>query len=429
LILLRRIFAGLLALAAVLACDLAPGRAQAQSTQSARIALLIGNGSYSSVTPLANPPSDARLMAKTLEQAGFKVTVLIDADQATMKRGIADFGRALRAAGPQTVALFYYAGHAVQSFGNNYLLPVDSQIQDQADLDLVGVEAGWVLRQLFSARVRTNIVILDACRNNPFKGIKGFDDEGLAEMNAPTGSFLAYSTAPGNVALDGTTGNSPYTRALADQIGAGPQSIELLFKNVRRRVLADTNGAQTPWESSSLIEDFEFTSNRGLQLLNAPDETLWNDVRNSGDPARIQLYLDTFPAGAHRADAELAISALTAGKGGVTAGGTNGVTVVPQGSMMVTFSGPIQSGEPQIVGKSIEQLIAGQPMFPPFEGIPDELWKGQHCTNCHQWNRERLCEQAGFYLGGDAARSLEKPHPLGLSFKQTLKAWAAAGCP
>jgi hypothetical protein len=420
---LRFIVAGLFALVATLAA----GVGLAQSQPAPRIALLIGNGGYAAVTPLANPPNDARLMAKTLEQAGFKVTVLIDADQATMKRGIADFGRALRAAGPETVALFYYAGHAVQSFGNNYLLPVDSQIQDQADLDLVGVEAGWVLRQLFSARVRTNIVILDACRNNPFKGIEGFDDEGLAEMNAPTGSFIAYSTAPGNVALDGTSGNSPYTKALAEQISGSPQSIELLFKSVRRQVLAETNGAQTPWESSSLTEDFQFTANRGLQLLDAPDETLWNTVRNSGDPAQLQSYLTAFPNGAHRAEAEAALAALAAGQGGTTAGNGGGTTA-PQGSMLVTFSGPIQSGEPQIVGKSIEQLIAGGPLFPPFEGIPDELWKGQHCTNCHQWNRDRLCEQAQFYLQGDAARSLEKPHPLGLSFKQVLKAWAAGGC-
>lgn len=345
-----------------------------------RIALIIGNGSYQTVGKLPNSVSDAKLMAITLQNVGFEVTLLTDADQSAMKRGIADFGRALRKAGPDTVALFYYAGHAVQSFGNNYLLPVDSAIGDQADLDLVGVEAGWVLRQLYSARVNTNIVILDSCRNNPFAAIEGFDEQGLAEMNAPTGSFIAYSTAPGSVALDGKAGqNSPYTQALANEIRTEPQSIEQLFKRVRIKVLEATGGAQTPWESSSLTSDFNFSAGSGVVKI---PETVATDP-----PPK---------------DAAVA--------------GT------------ITFSTPVTQGEPEVVGKSIEELIKGQPLFPPFEGIPDELWKGQKCTNCHQWNKERLCEQAGFYTTEDAERSMKKQHPLGIGFKEWLRSWAAGGC-
>ncbi|MCX7889135.1 MAG: caspase family protein [Rhodobacteraceae bacterium] len=398
-----------------------------------RIALVIGNGQYRAVGALPNPVADAMLMKQTLEGAGFTVTLLADADQATMKQGIADFGRSLRAAGPDTVALFYYAGHAVQSFGNNYLLPVDSAIRDEADLDLVGVEAGWVLRQLFSARVRTNIVILDACRNNPFPEVAGFTDKGLAEMNAPTGSFIAYATAPGSVALDGTGGNSPYTRALADEIAGDPDTIENIFKRVRIRVLNETNGAQTPWESSSLTSDFYFRAPAGPGGSATDEAALWESVKDGSDPVKLQLYLWAFPQGSHRTEAEALLAAINAGGGAAAAGETGGQTsqANSQGaeSMLVTFSTPIRSGEPQIVGRSIEELIRSEPLFPPFEGIPDELWKGQHCTNCHQWTRDRICEQAQFYLGAEAARSLEKPHPLGLGFKQTLKAWAQAGCP
>ncbi|MFN0113071.1 MAG: caspase domain-containing protein [Paracoccaceae bacterium] len=420
-------FRPILALLAILIPPWLPAGPAWAAEGAHRIALVIGNGGYAFVTPLANPSSDARLIAATLEKVGFTVTSLFDSDQATMKRGIADFGRALRAAGPDTVALFYYAGHAVQSDGNNYLLPVDSDIRDAADLDLVGVEASWVLRQLSSARVRTNIVILDACRNNPFENVAGFTDQGLAEMNAPTGSFIAYSTAPGSVALDGTSGNSPYTRALADAIATRPQSIELLFKDVRRKVLEATGGAQTPWESSSLTDDFSFDAERGLTLRAAPDEAaLWDSVKDSGDRVKIQLYLWAFPEGVHKEEAERLLALLAGGAGKPP---DTGGTSVGGGSMQVTFSGPIAEGEPQILGQSIETLIASQPLFPPFEGIPDELWKGQHCTNCHQWTRDRICEQAQFYVSGDAARSLEKPHPLGLSFKQALKNWAAAGCP
>lgn len=363
------------------------GMAQAQSNAAAglamtenRIALIIGNGSYQTIGKLPNSAADANLMATTLRNVGFEVTLLTDADQNAMKRGVAEFGRALRKAGPDTVALFYYAGHAVQSFGNNYLLPVDSAIGDQADLDLVGVEAGWVLRQLFSARVRTNIVILDSCRTNPFANIEGFDEQGLAEMNAPTGSFIAYSTAPGSVAMDGKAGeNSPYTRALAAEITSGPQSIEQLFKRVRIKVLEGTSGAQTPWESSSLTSDFDFSNGPGSK-------------RGPG-----VSVADPPPAQSATSD-------------------------------VITFSTPVTQGEPDVVGKSIEMLIKGKPLFPPFEGIPDELWKGQHCTNCHQWNKERICEQAGFYATGNAERSMKKQHPYGIGFKEWLRSWAAGGC-
>lgn len=390
-----------------------------------RIALIIGNGSYQAIGGLDNTVPDAQLMAQTLAEVGFQVTSLIDADQDTMKRGIADFGRALREAGPDTVALFYYAGHAVQSFGNNYLLPVDSQIHDQADLDLVGVEAGWILRQLFSARVRTNIVILDSCRNNPFPEVAGFTDQGLAEMNAPTGSFIAYATAPGSVALDGLAGNSPYTSALASAIRGTSQSVEQLFKQVRVAVLETTGGAQTPWESSSLTGDFYFRPPEGASAPtpSSAEESLWSSVKDSGDATQLQLYIWTFPSGKHRAEAESKIAALQQSAAGSTA-----APAAPADATAVTFRTPLAAGDATIVGKSIEQLITSQPLFPPFEGVPDELWKGQQCSNCHQWNHERICEQAKFYIGEQAERSFEKPHPLGPEFKKHLRSWAQGGC-
>ncbi len=389
-----------------------------------KIALVIGNGHYETIGALANSVQDAELMAKTLENADFAVTLLTDADQSAMKRAFASFGRSLRAAGPDTTALFYYAGHAVQSFGNNYLLPVDTAIRDQADLDLVGVEASWVLRQLYTAKVRTNIVILDACRNNPFKGIAGFTDQGLAEMNAPTGSFIAYSTAPGSVAFDGRGDNSPYTAALTHEISAGPQSIEQLFKKVRIQVLAETNGAQTPWESSSLTTDFSFhPSIEAPQTSIGDEESLWERAKTSNDPLRFNLYLYAFPNGSHRAEAEALLAALSQATPAAPKVGDG------QGGSRVTFSAPLTEGEPQIVGKSIEELIKSSPLFPPFEGIPDELWKGQKCTNCHQWTKDRICEQANTYLADNAERSLQKQHPLGKSFKQNLRNWAAEGCP
>ena len=160
-----------------------------------RIALIVGNGAYSSVTQLDNPVPDAQLMAQALENNGFTVSILTDASQGDLNRGIAQFGRDLRDGGADATGLFFYAGHAVQSFGSNFLLPVDAGLTDAADLSLVAVQADAVLRQMFSAKNKTNIVILDACRNNPFETIPDLDDNGLAEMKAPWLWMVSTETA------------------------------------------------------------------------------------------------------------------------------------------------------------------------------------------------------------------------------------------
>ena len=260
-----------------------------------RLALIIGNSDYGTVSPLDNPSSDARLMSGALVAQGFAVTLLIDSTQVDMKRGIAQFGRDLRGAGPDATGLFYYAGHGVQSFGTNYLLPVDVALNDAADLDLVAVEAQSVLRQMFSARNKTNIVILDACRNNPFNDIPEFNDNGLAEMQAPTGTFLAYATAPGSVALDGIGGNSPFTHAVAEQMNQPGLAIEQMFKQVRVQVLEKTNGQQTPWDASSLTSDFMFAQATVLSNAELEAQQLWKSVQASRDPVQIMLFLRGYP--------------------------------------------------------------------------------------------------------------------------------------
>lgn len=277
----------------------------AETDISERHALVIGNDAYGSVTSLDNPVNDARLIARTLEALGFDVTLVTDATQVTMKRAVAQFGRQLRQGGPETVGLFFYAGHAVQSFGTNYLLPVDASLLDAADLDLVAVEAQSVLRQMYSARNRTNIVILDACRNNPFTDIPEFNDNGLAEMDAPTGTFLAYATAPGRVALDGLTGNSPFTRSLAGYMGTPGMPIEQMFKKVRIEVLEETGGAQTPWDSTSLTSDFMFAApEKGPVALDRGEEQTWLAAQASADVAELVTFLRAYPDSIHKAEAQ-----------------------------------------------------------------------------------------------------------------------------
>ena len=234
--------------------------AASSAAAETRVALVIGNGSYGGgIGALANAPNDAKLVTSALQSAGFAVTTVIDADQKAMKRAFADFGQSLAQAGPDTVGLFYYAGHGVQVDGKNFLIPSGAMIQNQADVEMEAVDANWVLKQMEFAGNRVNIIILDACRNNPLPaGSTRSLENGLARMDAPTGSFIAYSTAPGAVALDGAGSNSPYSQALAAAIESQQLPLELLFRQVRVEVMRETDSKQVPWDSSSLTGEFYF---------------------------------------------------------------------------------------------------------------------------------------------------------------------------
>jgi uncharacterized caspase-like protein len=224
-----------------------------------RIALVIGNSDYSS-GPLPNPANDAKMIGETLSNLGFEVIARRNADQNTMKRAIQEFGARLEKAGPSAVGLFYYAGHGVQLNGRNYLIPTTAQIEREGDVEIEAVSADWVIEQMRYARNRLNIVILDACRNNPFTRSMRSVDHGLATMDAPAGILIAYSTAPGAVAADGSGRNSPYTEALSHAMRDLHEPVEQVFKHVRVGVMSATSGKQVPWESSSLTGDFYFAA-------------------------------------------------------------------------------------------------------------------------------------------------------------------------
>lgn len=249
----------------VLACMAAPALAEP------RLALVIGNSKYGAeIGNLPNPANDAALMAATLGKLGFKVTKLIDGDQKEMKRAIADFGSALIAAGPDAAGLFFYAGHGLQIDGENYLIPLGAAIEKEADAELEGVPANWVLKQMEFAGNRINIIVLDACRNNPLARGMRSATRGLARMDAPKGSFIAYSTAPGETAADGDAKNSPYTQALAKAMLKPGVAIEETFRNARVDVLNATGEKQVPWESSSLTGAFYFQTGAAASTTSAP---------------------------------------------------------------------------------------------------------------------------------------------------------------
>jgi len=228
--------------------------ASATRTQQRRMALVIGNAAYRDA-PLANPVNDARAIAQALRESGFAVTMRENADQRAMVAALREFGDHLRGGG---TGLFYYAGHGMQIKGRNYLIPVGADIAREDEVAYAAVDAQAVLDKMEAAGNPTNIMILDACRNNPFARASRGAQPGLAQMDAPVGTLVAYSTSPGKVASDGTGANGLYTQHLLDAIRQPDSKVEDVFKRVRTNVRRDSQGSQVPWEATSLEGDFYF---------------------------------------------------------------------------------------------------------------------------------------------------------------------------
>lgn len=236
----------------------------AEAAGERRVALVIGNADYQGASnKLDNPVNDAELMAQTLAEVGFSVTKVLNANRFDMRKAMLIYSRSL--SGANTIGLFYYAGHGMQVDGQNYLLPIDASPARKDELALHGVALSEFLQTLNSvsgSEGRLNVVILDACRNNPFARGWRSVGRGLATIDAPSGTLIAFATAPGDVAADGDGVNSPYTLALSEMIKQPGLQIEQTFKGTRNLVwkrTAKSGKAQIPWESTSLRGDFYFT--------------------------------------------------------------------------------------------------------------------------------------------------------------------------
>lgn len=253
-----------------------------------RVALVVGNAAYRHVSPLDNPARDARLMAQTLRELGFRLVgdgPQVDLDKGALDAAVQAFGAALQGA---DVGLFYYAGHGVQVRGANFLVPVGANPVREADIDFQMLDTALVLRQMEAAGTRLNLVILDACRNNPFGG-RGLRSaaSGLAQMQAPEGTLISFATQPGNVALDGSAGNSPYTAALAQTLRRPGLDIFQTFNEVGLAVKKTTAGAQQPWVSSSPIAGtFQFLAAPSAAASAAPTPAI-PAVSAGGDAERV----------------------------------------------------------------------------------------------------------------------------------------------
>jgi hypothetical protein len=226
-----------------------------------RVALVIGQSAYRAVVPLPNPANDAKAMVQLLGEAGFEVVTAADLSQTDLRRTVGEFAARIAAKGPDTTALVFYAGHGIQVDGENYLVPVDVDPKRETDIPLQAVRLNDLLNTLTSVPSKMRILLLDACRNNPFPEINKTAGHGFAIVDAKVGApgiFLSYSTSPGAEAEDGSGANSPYTAALLTAARQPGLPIEEAFKRVRVSVNKATEGRQTPWESSSLTDEFRF---------------------------------------------------------------------------------------------------------------------------------------------------------------------------
>jgi hypothetical protein len=294
---IRALAAGILLAALALLAPLAQA--------SGRVALLIGNNAYPS-SPLRNAVNDSRDLGAVLRELGFKTIVSENTSRAQMIAALQEFGKALEGA---EAAVFFYAGHAMQFKDRNYLIPIDAVMGSEDDVTFFSVDVTQVFDRMERARTKFNFVILDACRDNPFKDTFRVTATGLAQMSGPSGTLIAYATAPGSTAQDGFGRNGVYTGHILQNIKIPDMPVEVLFRKVREGVERDTKRLQTPWELSSIKGDFVFNATGRAAASGAPaagpsaDVTaqyelqFWKSVQDSNRADDIQAYLDKYPSG------------------------------------------------------------------------------------------------------------------------------------
>ncbi len=282
------------------------------AAKNQRVALVIGNANYKEA-PLSNPVNDARAVSAALQESGFTVILRENTDQRSMLAALREFGDKLRGGG---TGLFYYAGHGMQIKGRNYLIPVGANVEREDEVAYSAVDAQAVLDKMEAAGNAANIMILDACRNNPFNRSSRSGQAGLAQMDAPVGTLVAFATSPGMVASDGAGANGLYTQHLLTAMRQNGSKVEDVFKQVRANVRRDSQGKQVPWESTSMEGDFYFRGGASAATVTAVDSSvavenaLWDAVKNSSLPIELRAYLNRFPSGRYAAQANARLAQI-----------------------------------------------------------------------------------------------------------------------
>ena len=334
-----------------------------------RVALLIGNNQYGGA-PLRNAVNDAKDLGEALKELGFKVIVRENASRKDMIDAIREFGAALDGA---SAAFFFYAGHAMQFKDRNYLVPIDIAMGSEEDVTFFAVELQQVFDRMEKARTRYNFLVLDACRDNPFASSFKVSSAGLAQMNAPSGTLIAYATSPGSTAQDGYGRNGIYTSHILQQIRVPDVPVEIMFKRVREGVERETLRRQTPWDSSSLKGDFAFntTASRppaaptaaaaspSADLALTVELQFWLSVKDSTRPDDVQAYLDRYPKGTFAPLARTRLASMAP-------------TQLAAAEAPVMRNAPPPVAEPKALASEGKPLAADVKPPPPIEAKPVE---------------------------------------------------------
>jgi len=293
----------------VLVVALFPTNSHAQ-----RVALVIGNANYTTGR-LTNPPNDVVVMEAALKKLNFKVQTVLNANQNQMKRAVRDFGTSAQGA---EVAFMYYSGHGTQAQGENYLLPVGASIEKESDYEVEAVSANAVLRQIQGARPKAAILVLDACRDNPMAAITRSGTKGLSRMDAPTGTMIAFATAPNTTASD----NGDYAKVLAKELQKPGQELIDVFRNTTAEVRRLSAGKQEPRISEMSISDRLYLAGQGTQLASVaveptgrpvqtdPEQEAWELAKRRDTAASYKAYLDVYPNGRFAGTATVALGGL-----------------------------------------------------------------------------------------------------------------------
>jgi uncharacterized caspase-like protein/tetratricopeptide (TPR) repeat protein len=287
----------------LLICIATLGFACVHAANEKRFALLIGNSTYDSA-PLSNPTNDVKDMGAALKTAGFEIVQKENLDAEGMKSTIRDFGERMKK-NKDAAGFFFFAGHGIQVNGKNFLLPVGRKYKSEQDVEEYGLEINYVMHRLEEASSRISVVILDACRNNPFfdRKSKTFGSKGLAPMDAPSGTLVAFSTAPGTEASDGSGRNGLFSKHLLTNIRIPGLTVEQIFKRTREGVERESGGNQSPREESSLKgEDFFIFPLDGAVAVspvigNAAEFAYWETIKQSNFANDFKAYLKDFPQG------------------------------------------------------------------------------------------------------------------------------------
>lgn len=386
-----------------------------------RIALVVGNSAYLNVPPLTNPVNDAKLIADTLRSLGFDLVgggAQLDLDKSGFEAVVKRFGTQMQGA---DVGLFYYAGHGVQVRGANYLVPVSANPEREADVDFEMLDTALVMRQMEGAGTRLNLIILDACRNNPFGGraLRG-SDRGLAQMRAPEGTLISFATQPGNVAMDGEEGHSPFTQALAQTVKRPGLGIFDVFNEVGLEVKKQTGGAQQPWVSSSPITgSFYFSVSAGVQSLESapppqsflpaparqPNEAqeVWGTIQNTTSVAVLERYIQQFPQSFYSDIARARLAELKQNESPAP----SAFPPTSHGTGAMSCTELNQPHDPQPVRRWLRDYLSSMGFDGDYQAAATDI--GVLCQKSPQWSLEMSARHWVDDLGGKPRAAMAAP--------------------